>query len=95
MVAGRLDFDGVFCVTGTLAGSACLVPSLSSVDPDRDAVAERAVALLLARIEQHQLPPRYEKFVSSSILAARGPRGAAEAWNRRRRTAVGGTCLVV
>ncbi|MET8981827.1 LacI family DNA-binding transcriptional regulator [Streptomyces sp. NPDC004539] len=107
LVAGGLGFDGVFCVTDTLATgvlrgladsgvpvpgrvkvigfdnlaeSAYLVPSLSSVDPDHDAMAERAVALLLTRIEQHEPPPRYEEFVSGFTLAIRestgGPQGA-------------------
>ncbi|MHC5906506.1 LacI family DNA-binding transcriptional regulator [Streptomyces sp. S6] len=102
MVAGGLDFDGVFCVTDTLATgvlrgladtgvrvpgqvkvigfdnlaeSAYLVPSLSSVDPDHDAMAERAVALLLTRIEQHEPPPRYEEFVSGFTLAIRESTG--------------------
>ncbi|KND23337.1 LacI family DNA-binding transcriptional regulator [Streptomyces acidiscabies] len=106
MVAGGLDFDGVFCVTDTLAmgvlrgladsgvqvpgqvkvigfddiaESAYLVPSLSSVDPDHDGMAERAVALLLTRIDQHEPPPRYEEFVSGFTLVIRestgGPQG--------------------
>ncbi|MEU1008720.1 substrate-binding domain-containing protein [Streptomyces sp. NPDC005890] len=77
MVAEGLDFDGVFCVTDTVAmgvlrgladagvrvpervkvigfhnvdESAFLVPSLSTVDPDHDLMAGRAVELLVARM---------------------------------------------
>ncbi|MET9384475.1 LacI family DNA-binding transcriptional regulator [Streptomyces sp. NPDC002928] len=79
MVSDGLDFDGVFCVTDTVAmgvlrgladagvrvphdvkvigfdnvdESAFLVPSLSTVDPDHDTMAEHAVARLVRRIEQ-------------------------------------------
>ncbi|MEU0387329.1 LacI family DNA-binding transcriptional regulator [Streptomyces chartreusis] len=79
MAGGGLGFDGVFCVTDSLAmgvlrgladarirvpdqvkvigfdnvtESEFLVPSLSTVDPDHDGMAERAVDLLVRRIER-------------------------------------------
>ncbi|MFD5542293.1 LacI family DNA-binding transcriptional regulator [Streptomyces sp. NPDC127079] len=94
-VTGGLDFDGVFCVTDTVAmgvlraladtgvrvpeqvrvigfdnvdESAYLVPSLSTVDPDHDLMAERAVALLAARIDRAGPGPEREEFVSASVL---------------------------
>ena len=41
-----------------------LVPSLSTIDPDHGAMAERAVALLARRIGQAELPQDREEFVS-------------------------------
>ncbi|MGI5194841.1 LacI family DNA-binding transcriptional regulator [Streptomyces sp. CA-288835] len=79
MVRSGLDFDGVFCVTDTVAmgvlrgladtgvrvpeqvkvigfdnvqESEYLIPSLSTIDPDHDTMARRAIELLAARIEQ-------------------------------------------
>ncbi len=98
MAESGLDFDGVFCVTDTVAmgvlrgladagvrvpeqvkvigfdnveGGEFLVPSLSTIDPDRDAMAERAVALLARRIGQAELPQDREEFVSPFSLVVR------------------------
>ncbi|MFI2200088.1 LacI family DNA-binding transcriptional regulator [Streptomyces sp. NPDC020192] len=98
MVAGGLDFDGVFCVTDTVAmgvlrgladagvrvpeqvkvigfdnvdESAFLVPSLSTVDPDHDLMAERAVGLLVARLGSAGPPAEQEEFVSPFSLVLR------------------------
>ncbi len=95
MVAGGLDFDGLFCLTDTAAIGALrgladagvrvpsqvkvigfdnidegrfLVPSLSTVDPDHAAMAERAVALLSRRIDGDGGP---EEFVSGFSVIAR------------------------
>ncbi|WP_405670800.1 substrate-binding domain-containing protein [Streptomyces canus] len=89
MVESGLGFDGVFCVTDTVAmgvlrgladagvrvpeqvkvigfdnveSSEFLVPSLSTIDPDHGAMAERAVALLARRIGQAELPQDREEF---------------------------------
>jgi DNA-binding LacI/PurR family transcriptional regulator len=102
MVASGLDFDGVFCVTDTVAmgvlrgladagvrvpeqvkvmgfddvpESAFLVPSLSTVDPDHDTMAERAVSLLVRRIEQTGARPEPEEFVSRFSVVARESTG--------------------
>lgn len=99
MAESGLDFDGVFCVTDTVATgvlrgladagvrvpeqvrvigfdnierSEFLVPSLSTIDPDRGAMAERAVALLARRIGQAELPQDREEFVSHFSLVVRG-----------------------
>lgn len=103
MAASGLDFDGVFCVTDTVAmgvlrgladaglrvpeevkvvgfdnvdESAYLVPSLSTVAPDHDAMAERAVALLCRRMagatEQPGPAPGPEEYVAPYALVARG-----------------------
>lgn len=98
MVEGGLDFDGVFCVTDTVAmgvlrgladtgvhvpdqvkvigfdnvdESEFLVPSLSTVDPDHDTMAERAVALLARRIEHPDLGTEPEEFVGRFSVVAR------------------------
>ncbi|MEU2056026.1 LacI family DNA-binding transcriptional regulator [Streptomyces bungoensis] len=98
MVADGLDFDGLFCVTDTVATgalrgladagvrvpgqvrvigfdnvdtSAFLVPSLSTVDPDHDLMAERAVALLAARIGRTGPPAEQVEFVSGYSLVIR------------------------
>ncbi|MGW3360380.1 LacI family DNA-binding transcriptional regulator [Streptomyces bungoensis] len=98
MVADGLDFDGLFCVTDTVATgalrgladagvrvpgqvrvigfdnvdtSAFLVPSLSTADPDHDLMAERAVALLAARIGRTGPPADQVEFVSGYSLVIR------------------------
>jgi DNA-binding LacI/PurR family transcriptional regulator len=103
MVAGGLDFDGVFCVTDTVAmgvlrgladagtpvpdrvkvigfdnveESEFLVPSLSTVDPDHDAMAQRAVDLLAGRIEGNRLGTEQEEFVSSYSVVVRESTGS-------------------
>ncbi|MFG2125165.1 LacI family DNA-binding transcriptional regulator [Streptomyces sp. NPDC048710] len=102
MAADGLRFDGVFCVTDTVAmgalrgladagvrvpgqvkvigfdnvdESAFLVPSLSTVDPDHDLMAERAVALLAARIGRAGPPVDQEEFVSGFSLVVRESTG--------------------
>lgn len=98
MVADGLDFDGLFCVTDTVATgalrgladagvrvpgqvrvigfdnvdtSAFLVPSLSTVDPDHDLMAERAVALLAARIGRTGPTADQVEFVGGYSLVIR------------------------
>ncbi|MCW8376403.1 LacI family DNA-binding transcriptional regulator [Streptomyces justiciae] len=102
MVDSGLDFDGVFCVTDTVAmgvlrgladagvrvpeqvkvmgfddvpESGFLVPSLSTVDPDHDTMAERAVSLLVRRIERTGARPEPEEFVSRFTVVARESTG--------------------
>lgn len=102
MVASGLDFDGVFCVTDTVAmgvlrgladagvrvpeqvkvmgfddvpESGFLVPSLSTVDPDHDTMAERAVRLLVHRIERTGARPEPEEFVSRFTVVVRESTG--------------------
>ncbi|MDT7845515.1 LacI family DNA-binding transcriptional regulator [Streptomyces justiciae] len=102
MVESGLDFDGVFCVTDTVAmgvlrgladagvrvpeqvkvmgfddvpESGFLVPSLSTVDPDHDTMAERAVSLLVRRIERTGARPEPEEFVSRFTVVARESTG--------------------
>lgn len=102
MVEGGLDFDGVFCVTDTVAmgvlrgladtgvhvpdqvkvigfdnvdESEFLVPSLSTVDPDHDTMAERSVALLAHRIAHPDLGTEPEEFVSRFSVVARESTG--------------------
>lgn len=102
MVAEGLDFDGVFCVTDTVAmgvlrgladagvrvpeevkvirfdnvdESAFLVPSLSTVDPDHDLMAERAVALLVARMGPEGSRAVREEFVGPFSLVVRESTG--------------------
>ncbi|MFE1886118.1 substrate-binding domain-containing protein, partial [Streptomyces diastatochromogenes] len=55
--------------------SAFLVPSLSTVDPDHDLMAERAVALLVARMGHEGRPAHQEEFVSSFSLVIRESTG--------------------
>jgi DNA-binding LacI/PurR family transcriptional regulator len=107
MAASGLDFDGVFCVTDTVAmgvlrgladaglrvpeqvkvigfdnvdESAYLVPSLSTVAPDHDAMAERAVAFLCRRMagrtERADPAPGPEEYVAPYALVARGSTAA-------------------
>lgn len=102
MVESGLDFDGVFCVTDSLAmgvlrgladiavrvpeqvkvigfdnveEGAFFVPSLSTVDPDHDTMAERAVDLLTGRIEQTGPSAEYEEFISDFSVVARESTG--------------------
>ncbi|MFI8535572.1 LacI family DNA-binding transcriptional regulator [Streptomyces aquilus] len=102
MVERGLDFDGVFCVTDTVAmgvlrgladagvrvpeqvkvmgfddvpESGFLVPSLSTVDPDHDTMAERAVRLLVRRIERTGARPEPEEFVSRFSVVVRESTG--------------------
>lgn len=102
MAASGLDFDGVFCVTDSLAmgvlrgladagirvpeqvkvigfdnvtESEFFIPSLSTVDPDHDAMAEHAVDLLTRRIEQTESPDRYEEYVGDFSLVIRESTG--------------------
>ncbi|MFG3009960.1 LacI family DNA-binding transcriptional regulator [Streptomyces cinerochromogenes] len=102
MMAEGLDFDGVFCVTDTVAmgvlrgladagvrvpeqvrvigfdnvdESAFLVPSLSTVDPDHDLMAERAVTLLVARMGREGPPAAQEEFVGPFSLVVRESTG--------------------
>ncbi|MER6082633.1 LacI family DNA-binding transcriptional regulator [Streptomyces sp. NPDC001833] len=101
-MAHGLGFDGVFCVTDTVAmgvlraladagigvpervkvigfdnvdESAYLVPSLSTVDPDHDLMAERAVALLAARIDRGGPGPEREEFAGPFRLVVRESTG--------------------
>lgn len=102
MADSRLDFDGVFCVTDSLAmgvlrgladvgvrvpeqvkvigfdnvaESAFFIPSLSTVDPDHNTMAERAVDLLTRRIEQAEPTTDREEFVSDFSLVIRESTG--------------------
>ena len=102
MVESGVGFDGVFCVTdsvamGVLRGladtgvavpervkvigfdnideSAFLVPSLSTVDPDHDAMAQRAVDLVAGRIDGGQRGTDREEFVSSFSVVVRESTG--------------------
>lgn len=51
------------------------IPSLSSVDPDHDGMAERAVDLLIRRIEQTQPPARHQDVVGGFSLVIRESTG--------------------
>jgi DNA-binding LacI/PurR family transcriptional regulator len=102
MVESGLDFDGVFCVTDSLAmgvlrgladhrirvpdrvkvigfdnvsESEFFIPSLSTVDPDHDGMAEHAVDLLVRRIEQAGPPTRHGDFVGAFSLVIRESTG--------------------
>ncbi|PAZ15756.1 LacI family transcriptional regulator [Streptomyces sp. SA15] len=102
MVDGGLDFDGVFCVTDTVAmgvlrgladagvpvpervkvigfdnveESEFLVPALSTIDPDHDVMAQRAVDLLARRIEQTEPGSDHEEFVSDFSVVIRESTG--------------------
>ncbi|MFD4604998.1 LacI family DNA-binding transcriptional regulator [Streptomyces sp. NPDC058464] len=55
--------------------SAYLVPSLSTVDPDHDLMAERAVALLAARIDRGGPGPGREEFTGPFRLVVRESTG--------------------
>ncbi|MFG2028746.1 LacI family DNA-binding transcriptional regulator [Streptomyces sp. NPDC048825] len=109
MVENGLDFDGVFCVTDTVAvgvlrgladagvpvpervkvigfdnieESEFIVPSLSTIDPDHDMMAQRAVDLLAGRIERSERNGRTEhgadreEFVSSYSVVIRESTGS-------------------
>ncbi|MER5216220.1 LacI family DNA-binding transcriptional regulator [Streptomyces sp. NPDC002838] len=102
MVESGLDFDGVFCVTDTVAmgvlrgladagvpvpeqvkvigfdnveESEFLVPSLSTIDPDHDVMARRAVDLLARRIEQTEPGSDREEFVGDFSVVIRESTG--------------------
>ncbi|MCW8382596.1 LacI family DNA-binding transcriptional regulator [Streptomyces justiciae] len=102
MADSGLDFDGVFCITDSLAmgvlrgladtgiqapdqvkvigfdnvsESEFFIPSLSTVDPDHQGMAERAVDLLTRRIEQKKPAPDYEEFVGDFSLVIRESTG--------------------
>ncbi|WP_078890074.1 LacI family DNA-binding transcriptional regulator [Streptomyces maremycinicus] len=102
MAESGLDFDGVFCVTDSLAmgvlrgladvgtrvpdqvkvigfdnvmESEFLIPSLSTVDPDHDGMAERAVDLLIRRIEQTEPPTGHQDVVGDFSLVIRESTG--------------------
>jgi DNA-binding LacI/PurR family transcriptional regulator len=102
MVHGGLDFDGVFCVTDSLAmgvlrgladariqvpdqvkvigfdnvtESEYFIPRLSTIDPDHDGMAERAVDLLIKRIEQTEFPTRHQDFIGDFSLVIRESTG--------------------
>jgi DNA-binding LacI/PurR family transcriptional regulator len=97
-----LDFDGVFCVTDSLAmgvlrgladtgvrvpdqvkvigfdnvtESEYLIPSLSTVDPDHEGMAERAVDLLVRRIEGSEPPTRHQDVIGGFSLVVRESTG--------------------
>ncbi|MGW1748342.1 LacI family DNA-binding transcriptional regulator [Streptomyces sp. NPDC002092] len=102
MAQSGLDFDGVFCITDSLAmgvlrgladdgiqvpdqvkvigfdnvsESEFFIPSLSTVDPDHDGMAERAVDLLIRRIEQTGPSTRHRDFVGDFSLVVRESTG--------------------
>lgn len=102
MAEGGLDFDGVFCVTDSLAmgvlrgladvgirapdqvkvigfdnvtESEFFIPSLSTIDPDHDGMAERAVDLLIRRIKQTDPPARHQDFIGDFSLVTRESTG--------------------
>jgi len=102
MTQSGLDFDGVFCITDSLAmgvlrgladagirvpdqvkvigfdnvsESEFFIPSLSTVDPDHDGMAERAVDLLIRRIEQTEPRARHHDFVGDFSLVVRESTG--------------------
>ncbi|WP_243740718.1 LacI family DNA-binding transcriptional regulator [Streptomyces sp. 8K308] len=102
MAESGLEFDGVFCVTDSLAmgvlrgladagvrapdqvkvigfdnveESEFFIPSLSTVDPDHDGMAERAVDFLTRRIEQTEPSTRHEEFVGGFSVVTRESTG--------------------
>ncbi|MGW0705817.1 LacI family DNA-binding transcriptional regulator [Streptomyces sp. NPDC002643] len=102
MTESGLDFDGVFCITDSLAmgvlrgladagvrapdqvkvigfdnvsESDFFIPSLSTIDPDHDGMAERAVALLIRRIEQQEPTTDHEESVGEFSLVIRESTG--------------------
>ncbi|MCD9878443.1 LacI family DNA-binding transcriptional regulator [Streptomyces guryensis] len=102
MAESGLDFDGVFCITDSLAmgvlrgltdvgirvpdqvkvigfdnvsESEFFIPSLSTVDPDHDGMAERAVDLLIRRIEQTGPSTRHQDFIGDFALMIRESTG--------------------
>jgi DNA-binding LacI/PurR family transcriptional regulator len=56
-------------------GSEFLVPSLSTVDPDHDGMAERAVELLVRRIEQTAPATDHEEYVGDFSVLIRESTG--------------------
>ncbi|WP_079053829.1 LacI family DNA-binding transcriptional regulator [Streptomyces graminilatus] len=52
-----------------------LVPALSTIDPDHDAMAERAVHLLIRRIEETEPSTDHEEFFSSFSVVIRESTG--------------------
>lgn len=104
LVARGVVFDGVFCVTDTVAigvlrgladvgldvpgqvkvigfdnvaEAAFTVPSLSSVDPGLEAIATKAVDLLVRRISGTVPPESHEEFVSEYAIIDRESTAAA------------------
>ncbi|MEU5888982.1 LacI family DNA-binding transcriptional regulator [Streptomyces sp. NPDC047461] len=102
MAESGLDFDGVFCVTDSLAmgvlrgladagipvpdrvkvigfdnvsESEFFIPSLSTVDPDHEGMAARAVDLLIRRIEQTGPTSRHQDFIGDFSLVVRESTG--------------------
>lgn len=102
MTERGLDFDGVFCITDSLAmgvlrgladvgirvpeqvkvigfdnvsASEFFIPSLSTVDPDHDGMAERAVDLLIRRIEQTEPSTPHQDYVGDFALVVRESTG--------------------
>ncbi|MGW2520202.1 LacI family DNA-binding transcriptional regulator [Streptomyces sp. NPDC001617] len=102
MTESGLDFDGVFCITDSLAmgvlrgladvgirvpdqvkvigfdnvsESEFFIPSLSTVDPDHDGMAERAVELLVRHIEQTGPSTRHQDYVGDFALVVRESTG--------------------
>ena len=98
LAARGVEFDGVFCVTDTIAigvlrgladlgldvpgrvkvigfdnvaEAAFTVPSLSSVDPDLEAIANKAVDLLVGKISGTVPVGAHEEFVSGYSIVAR------------------------
>jgi DNA-binding LacI/PurR family transcriptional regulator len=56
-------------------GSKFLIPSLSTVDPDHDTMAERAIDLLTRRIEEAEPGAEYQEFVSTFSVVIRESTG--------------------
>lgn len=106
LVSGGVDFDGVFCITDTVAmgvlrgladlgvavpeqvkvigfdnieEGAYLVPSLSTIDPDHQAMARTAMDRLVRRMEGQSFNEGAKDFVSQYSVVARestvGPAG--------------------
>jgi DNA-binding LacI/PurR family transcriptional regulator len=98
LMAAGVEFDGIFCVTDTVAMGVMrgladrgvrvpeqakvigfdnideggyLVPSLSTVDPDHDAMARTAVERLVHRIEGRPFDHTAKEFVSRHTVVAR------------------------
>lgn len=63
-----IGFDNV-------TGSEFFIPSLSSVDPDHDGMAERAVDLLIRRIEQTEPQARHQEVAGGFSLVIRESTG--------------------
>jgi len=98
LAARGVEFDGVFCVTDTIAigvlrgladlgldvpgrvkvigfdnvaEAAFTVPSLSSVDPHLEAIAKKAVDLLVGKISGRVADDAHEEFVTGYSIVAR------------------------